>query len=679
MDCILVADAEAQTVAIVVEAAARAELSVVIVADGVQALERYRSLHPRILVVDGLLPVLDGIRVVQKIRETFAGDTAAILLTGALLDPATLECDPRLRLSAIIEKPLSRGRLLETLAPFLRQPAAGALPGASRPLGDGAASVETTPVSRMLAEVVAGHRFGELVWSDGAVAKSLFVTDGEIVATSSNSPDDTWSGWIRRDPCLLPETRMELAALAEEEADADLVQASIGRRTLSIALELVAVDSGRVEFVDGALPPAAQGLVDGQKLVLYGLRHCPGRSFDDALPSGTQLLRRTSQRADWHRLELTPFEQQVLALADGRHTMSDLLSVSRAAQTDIRPFLYGALRLGLLAPSPQPDSPAAVLPGAPAAVTGSPPTGSLAERHAASLLAGLCAAGRSGVFHVRDGSRQAAVHLSQGRIVFARSNLERLRLGEVLLTTAKITPLDHGKALAIQTGQPRRRIGSILLALGALSLSELYDGLVSQVRSILADIFTWTDGQYSFLDGPLPTDDVVQVADRSTIELLLQLTRDPALDAVVERYLPADTATLICRSDLERTKQLLDPTPAELVVLDAASRGARVGELKTGAAADPGLLRALFGLLSLGCLTSLVSNDPATLPMSQAASPAPTHSGGVIQEEPDGDYQELLRANAELRRQVAALQAEIERLQGQFSEDPTVLTLARQS
>lgn len=135
------------------------------------------------------------------------------------------------------------------------------------------------------------------------------------------------------------------------------------------------------------------------------------------------------------------------------------------------------------------------------------------------LLWALCQEKRTGVLCLSRAEREKTVFISEGRIVFANSSDPDDRLGELLLRLGMITleQLDEGLA-NLHSG---KRLGTLLVEAGSLASDQLVRGVLTQVESIVLDLFTWEEGDYRFDDGPLPTDEVITL-EMKTGEILLR-------------------------------------------------------------------------------------------------------------------------------------------------------------
>src|SRR5512142_2875787 len=144
--------------------------------------------------------------------------------------------------------------------------------------------------------------------------------------------------------------------------------------------------------------------------------------------------------------------------------------------------------------------------------------GSIEETAIPELLKSVLSSGESGVLTFRKGHVTKSVHLHMVRIVYARSSDPDERLGEVLLLRGRITVRQYGEASRLIV--PGRRLGTILVELGALEPEDLIGAVEHHVREILLDVFTWTTGEYELVMTDPGNEDVVALS-MSTEALIL--------------------------------------------------------------------------------------------------------------------------------------------------------------
>jgi hypothetical protein len=118
--------------------------------------------------------------------------------------------------------------------------------------------------------------------------------------------------------------------------------------------------------------------------------------------------------------------------------------------------------------------------------------GSIEETSVPELMRSVFGSGETGVLTFRRGELIKTVYLHMGRIVYAKSSDPSERLGEDLLLRGKITVRQYLEASKLI--RPGRRLGAILLELGALEPEDLMPSLEHHVKEMLLDVFTWTSG-----------------------------------------------------------------------------------------------------------------------------------------------------------------------------------------
>jgi hypothetical protein len=123
--------------------------------------------------------------------------------------------------------------------------------------------------------------------------------------------------------------------------------------------------------------------------------------------------------------------------------------------------------------------------------------GSLDRQNLASVLLTVFLHRFSGLLDVNQDKVQKKIFFEEGNIVFAASNLNRDRLGDILLEEKKITR-EHFDASVIELKKGKKRQGAIFVQLGALTTQELILAIRHQIRVILFSILPWNKGTFTF-------------------------------------------------------------------------------------------------------------------------------------------------------------------------------------
>jgi curved DNA-binding protein CbpA len=101
------------------------------------------------------------------------------------------------------------------------------------------------------------------------------------------------------------------------------------------------------------------------------------------------------------------------------------------------------------------------------------------------------------------------IYLKEGDVVFASSTYEDDRLGEMLLKANKITVEQYDKSVEILKSSKDKRQGAILVELGYLMPKDLFWGVKFQVKEIIHSMFLIEEGEYAFMEGDLPAQEVI--------------------------------------------------------------------------------------------------------------------------------------------------------------------------
>ena len=145
--------------------------------------------------------------------------------------------------------------------------------------------------------------------------------------------------------------------------------------------------------------------------------------------------------------------------------------------------------------------------------------GSLAESSLAELLSSISRSRETGILNFHEAGRWKSVYFREGLIVFATSNVQDDRLGEFLLKKGRITVRQFLEA-SRQIG-PGKRLGGILVGLGAIASDELVGAVQEHVQEIVFSLFEWTRGEYEFVMKELAAEGPVQL-DLSTEKVILE-------------------------------------------------------------------------------------------------------------------------------------------------------------
>jgi CheY-like chemotaxis protein/curved DNA-binding protein CbpA len=124
--------------------------------------------------------------------------------------------------------------------------------------------------------------------------------------------------------------------------------------------------------------------------------------------------------------------------------------------------------------------------------------GDLSETPLPRILHNLYSLRATGLLHIERESVKKVIYIKNGYPIFARSNLVKEFLGQILIRNNILTPdqLEKSLAFAKETGQ---RHGMALIEMELVTPQQINEVLKNQVTDKLLEIFSWTDGQYRFI------------------------------------------------------------------------------------------------------------------------------------------------------------------------------------
>ena len=262
------------------------------------------------------------------------------------------------------------------------------------------------------------------------------------------------------------------------------------------------------------------------------------------------------------------------------------------------------------------------------------PRGTLDQVGVPAILRALVRADKTGPLRFTRGRVIKTVYLQGGRLIFATSTDPDDRLGEMLLRKGLISYRDLEESVkAIRAG---RRQGTALVESGSIRSRDLVQGVSEQIQEIVYSLFLWEDGAYEFVEGDLPTREVILLR-MPTEDILMEGIRrvgrwsriQAGAGSLEQRYTPSPESTSILQSmslskDELSLVALLDGAPT-LEEICAASRRS-----------DFEICRAVWGLWVTGVLDR-VPQDTAEGPRAlEKTEPHAEAAGASVAREIEG-------------------------------------------
>jgi curved DNA-binding protein CbpA len=230
-----------------------------------------------------------------------------------------------------------------------------------------------------------------------------------------------------------------------------------------------------------------------------------------------------------------------------------------------------------------------------------PLSGKSDENSLPGILTHLHGIKASGTLSLSKDSTVKKLYIKNGEIIFASSNYEGDRLGEVLLKAGKISVKQFDMASKVMA-HTKKRLGGILVELGYLKAKDLFWGVKYQVQEIVASLFGMTEGSYEFIPGEIPPGEVITL-HMSTANLIMQGIKRIDDWTRISRGIPPMETVLRPTSDPMKLYQGIDLSDEEKIILSLFD-GKRtikdaIGQSRVG---DFEALKAVYVFYSIGML-----------------------------------------------------------------------------
>ncbi|MBV8516612.1 MAG: PAS domain S-box protein [Acidobacteria bacterium] len=186
----------------------------------------------------------------------------------------------------------------------------------------------------------------------------------------------------------------------------------------------------------------------------------------------------------------------------------------------------------------------------------------VAETTMAEVLRAQALIERTGTLLVSNGPRDKEVFFDAGRIFSCASNDPDKFLAQRLVAHGVISEDQRERALEIKQAS-QLALGRILLLLGAIDETQLIDAMRTKVEDEIAELLTWKEGRYVFVEGDVPSLQLVPL--RLDVETLI--APKPLREAEPE---PAPQLELALELPVSAPEPEAAPEPAPVAVADVA-------------------------------------------------------------------------------------------------------------
>jgi hypothetical protein len=129
---------------------------------------------------------------------------------------------------------------------------------------------------------------------------------------------------------------------------------------------------------------------------------------------------------------------------------------------------------------------------------------------------------KTGVLEVTSELRdnEGCVYFDVGKVIFASIKSNPHPLGSLLLHSGKIIDADIERARAVQSQGDRRRLGEILVEMGAVTQRELERQMRLQIEAVVFELMSWREGNFSFVERSVkdaPAEATVRISTESLL------------------------------------------------------------------------------------------------------------------------------------------------------------------
>ncbi len=200
------------------------------------------------------------------------------------------------------------------------------------------------------------------------------------------------------------------------------------------------------------------------------------------------------------------------------------------------------------------------------------------------------------------------VDFQAGRVVDAAIRDNPHKLGQMLLRSGRISEADLRRATAIQRrAEPPRRLGDVLVAVGAVSAREVERQLHRQIEAVVFELMSWSEGFFTFEEGRGgESADLESFRGLSPESLLMEAARRIDEWTRIADLIPGPHVVPALADPESDHPSMLDLRPNEWLVLSAIDGNSDLSAIAiTAGVSEFDAARIVYGFMSTGlaCLT----------------------------------------------------------------------------
>ncbi|MGB3563632.1 MAG: DUF4388 domain-containing protein [Thermoanaerobaculia bacterium] len=148
-------------------------------------------------------------------------------------------------------------------------------------------------------------------------------------------------------------------------------------------------------------------------------------------------------------------------------------------------------------------------------------TGNLKTMELAELLEWLHRGRKTGTLFIDNGKVEKKIYFEKGSIVSSAASNPKEHLGHFLVTHGHIDEITLAQAVEMQQ-ENKMLLGKILVTIGAISEKNLNKMLRTKAEESIYELFTWSEGDFNFVEDELPGYQAVPLSLTNVTALILE-------------------------------------------------------------------------------------------------------------------------------------------------------------
>jgi tetratricopeptide (TPR) repeat protein len=225
--------------------------------------------------------------------------------------------------------------------------------------------------------------------------------------------------------------------------------------------------------------------------------------------------------------------------------------------------------------------------------------GSLKEASLPDVLQLLALGKKTGCLAIADRQNFGSIYFDEGRICYAALVNRRDRIGDLLRKNQLVTSEQLDSAIRTQEAHRERRLGDILIEMGAVAKEKLERLLLLQIEEAVYHLFTWTQGSFNFEAGVKPEHQVYTVSINPESLLLEGARRVDELSQIEKKIPSFDLIFAVDPGHPVGSEVELSAPQQRLLVLMDGSRDVRQ-VIDECSLIEFDAIQALYGLITAG-------------------------------------------------------------------------------